>query len=506
MKRTLRHPIRGDRLHPKPSNRPARRTSWRADARQPRMRPRKSVNVASIVGSPEEEDSRPNLRLRVVGVVVLVLFGVLVLRLWTLQVIDGKTYAAAVTRNQVRVVSIAAPARRDRRPQRHRPGVEHPAAGDPAVAGRGGTEPGASSGWWPRWSVRRPKQVQTAVNNVQYSPYEPVPVASGVSVSTVQYLQTHQAEYPGVSVQTVTQRTYPQGGRPATHVLGYVGQITSSFLAANPTRATPRAARSAWPASKGSTSPTCAGWTGARPSRWTPAATWWARSARRPPRSATPWCSTSTPISSRRSSPTSQNQIQIDRTHARHRRQPLPAGAQRRRRGDGPPERPGPGPGLLPELRPERMGRRHLLGQLRRPLSQRGRERQCHRGPLHAGVDLQARDGHRRPAGRASSARPRPTWTPGTFKIPGCPAPGVNDDTGCTLNDDPGDSGGTYNVSTALDGVERLVLLQPRRHVLGRPGAVRRHAHSERGDGSTARAPSPASTCRARRRAGWTAT
>ena len=75
----------------------------------PRMRPRKSVNVASIVGSPEEEEARPNLRLRIVGIVVLLLFGVLKLRLWTLQVVEGKSYAAAVTWNQVRVVSVAAP-------------------------------------------------------------------------------------------------------------------------------------------------------------------------------------------------------------------------------------------------------------------------------------------------------------------------------------------------------------------------------------------------------------
>ncbi|HXY28520.1 MAG TPA: hypothetical protein VEH82_09605, partial [Acidimicrobiales bacterium] len=109
MRRSLRHPIRGDRVHPKPSSRSTKKRSWPSDARQPRMRPRKGVNVASIVGSPEEEESRPNLRLRVVGAMVLLLFGVLVLRLWTLQVVQGKSYAAAVTRNQVRVVSIPAP-------------------------------------------------------------------------------------------------------------------------------------------------------------------------------------------------------------------------------------------------------------------------------------------------------------------------------------------------------------------------------------------------------------
>ena len=100
MKRTLRHPIRGDRLHPKPSTRSPRRSAWRSEARQPRMRPRKGVHVGAIVGSPEEEESRPNLRLYIVGLIVLVLFGVLGLRLWTLQVVEGKTYAAAVTRTR----------------------------------------------------------------------------------------------------------------------------------------------------------------------------------------------------------------------------------------------------------------------------------------------------------------------------------------------------------------------------------------------------------------------
>jgi penicillin-binding protein 2 len=38
----------------------------------------------------------------------------------------------------------------------------------------------------------------------------------------------------------------------------------------------------------------------------------------------------------------------------------------------------------------------------------------------------------------------------GTFKINGCPGVGVNNDTGCVLHDDPGDTGGTYNVSGAI--------------------------------------------------------
>jgi penicillin-binding protein 2 len=197
------------------------------------MRPRKGVNVASIVGSPEEQESRPNLRLRIVGVVVLILFGVLVLRLWTLQVVEGKTYAANVTRNQVRVVSIPSPRGEivDRNGTvlvSNTPNEEillsrAEAAQNPQIIGMVAALVGET-----------PTQVKASINNNQYSPYEPVPVASGVSAATVQFLQTHQSEYPGVSVQTVAQRTYPQGGTTGTHVLGYVGDISSSYLAAHP--------------------------------------------------------------------------------------------------------------------------------------------------------------------------------------------------------------------------------------------------------------------------------
>jgi penicillin-binding protein 2 len=196
------------------------------------MRPRKSVSVSSIVGSPEEDvlESRPSLRIRIVGVVVLILFAVLVLRLWTLQVVEGKTYAAAVTRNEVRVVSVPSPRGEivDRNdtvlvsniPQEEILLSRAEVALNPSIVGKVAALVGQT-----------PAQVEASINNNRYSPYEPVPVATGVSVPTVQWLQTHQADFPGVTAETVAQRTYPQGGTTGTHILGYVGDITSSYLA-----------------------------------------------------------------------------------------------------------------------------------------------------------------------------------------------------------------------------------------------------------------------------------
>jgi penicillin-binding protein 2 len=197
------------------------------------MRPRKSVNVAALVGSPEDEPSRPNLRLRIVGLAVLVLFLVLVLRLWTLQIIDGKSYAAAVNRNQVRIVDVAAPRGEivDRAgtvlvsntPEQEILLSRVTAAQDPSIIGKVAALIGQT-----------PAQVKAAVKDEQYSPYEPVPVDTNVSADTVQWLQTHSSEFPGVTVQTITQRAYPQGGTVATHVLGYLGDITAAQLKADP--------------------------------------------------------------------------------------------------------------------------------------------------------------------------------------------------------------------------------------------------------------------------------
>ena len=82
--------------------------------------------------------------------------------------------------------------------------------------------------------TQTPSQVQADVTDVQYSPYEPVPILRTAPQATVQYLDNHASEYPGVSVEQVTQRQYPQGGATAAYVLGYVGAITGTELKAHP--------------------------------------------------------------------------------------------------------------------------------------------------------------------------------------------------------------------------------------------------------------------------------
>ncbi len=193
------------------------------------MRPRRSVKVAALVSAPEEVPSRPWVRVRVVGVIVFALFAVMVLRLWDLQVINRHQYASAVNQDVLRIVTIPPPRglivdRRDTVLAGNK--VENEvvlsraeAASNPAIVGKVAALCGIT-----------PTSVRAALTDLQYSPYEPVPVLQNASPALVQYLSTHRAEFPGVTVVQVTVRDYPQGGTTATQVLGYTGPITATLL------------------------------------------------------------------------------------------------------------------------------------------------------------------------------------------------------------------------------------------------------------------------------------
>lgn len=234
-RRSLRHPIRGDRRYPRPARTP-RRAVRPSRVRQPRIRPRRQVHVSGLVSSPEEQPSRPNLRLQIIGLLVLAMFGVMVLRLWSLSVIDHSTYAAAVSTNEVRDVTVPAP----RGLITDRNGtvlagnvVEQQIVFSREQAAEDPSEIGAVAAL----VDTSPTQIEADLNDSQYSPYEPVPVLNDAPMSTVQYLEAHSSEFPGVSVQQETERTYPQDqpGNPiATDILGYVSPINATELKDHP--------------------------------------------------------------------------------------------------------------------------------------------------------------------------------------------------------------------------------------------------------------------------------
>ncbi|MHB1712079.1 MAG: penicillin-binding protein 2 [Acidimicrobiales bacterium] len=242
MNRSLRHPRRG-RRHYLRLQRDRQRGAARRRPRQPKIG-RSRLSQAGLFDAPSSAGSRPVLRLRIAGVIVVGLFAVLGLRLWTLQVIQAPQYLKAVAANRIRAVPIA-PIR----------GLILDRNGVPLVTNSMNLQITLSRGaaQLHRGVIGRlaallgetSKQVRLALANSQYSPYQPVPVLSNAPMSDVLYINEHQSGFPGVTTVQATERVYPQveapsypggtsAGYPASHALGYVGTITAPELAAHP--------------------------------------------------------------------------------------------------------------------------------------------------------------------------------------------------------------------------------------------------------------------------------
>ncbi|MGH9017039.1 MAG: penicillin-binding transpeptidase domain-containing protein [Acidimicrobiales bacterium] len=223
----LRHPLRGARFYPKPkSPRPPRRK----EARTPRMRPKKSV-VDRVKPTGEPSAPRTIIRLRVIGLLVTALFALMFVRLWYLQVLDSSAYSQTVAANQVRSVQIPPPR-----------GLILDRAGTTLVGDavtRNITLARVAAQQHPEVVgtlsalLNIPiATIEDALNNDQFSLYEPVPVLIDAPLSDILYIGEHAAEFPGVSVSSGTQLTYPLG-QTGVQMLGYVRQINGAELKAH---------------------------------------------------------------------------------------------------------------------------------------------------------------------------------------------------------------------------------------------------------------------------------
>jgi penicillin-binding protein 2 len=185
------------------------------------------------MASPEEVPVRPERRWRIIGGFFLVLLVVLVVRLFMLQVPEHASSERAVASNSIETISL--PAMR---------GLILDRNGTPLVMNKISTEIRLSRaraalspsviGTLSSLTGLSVKQILADINNVQYNPYQPALIVTSASTSEVDFIKLHPAEFPGVTIETVAARAYPDGGTLAPNVVGYLGDVTSAELQANP--------------------------------------------------------------------------------------------------------------------------------------------------------------------------------------------------------------------------------------------------------------------------------
>ncbi|MGH2986327.1 MAG: penicillin-binding protein 2, partial [Solirubrobacterales bacterium] len=172
-------------------------------------------------------------RVTVLGGVALVMFAIIFLRLWYLEVLSGDKYLAVAQNNQVREFTVQAPR-----------GDILDRTGRPLVQNRTALELQLKTTELPRSRERRarlfnrvgelaglsPKQIRRQIRvQTKELPASPVTLKRDVAFDTVYYIRENQRRFPGVSVERVYVRRYPNGTLGA-HLLGYVREISPDEL------------------------------------------------------------------------------------------------------------------------------------------------------------------------------------------------------------------------------------------------------------------------------------
>jgi penicillin-binding protein 2 len=194
--------------------RPPRRTGLRAGASTGGWAPALTPSTA--------------MRIAVLGGIALALLGLLLVRLWFLQVISGEEYAAAAEGNRLRTVVTEAPR-----------GKVLDRNGELLVGNRTGTDlvvdPRELTGERREQVLNRlagklegvaAADLVERVDAGESRPFESVVVAQNVRPALAYYLAQRERQFPGVRLRDSYLRTYPEG-RLAAHILGGTGKISA---------------------------------------------------------------------------------------------------------------------------------------------------------------------------------------------------------------------------------------------------------------------------------------
>jgi penicillin-binding protein 2 len=177
--------------------------------------------------------NRLALRIALFGGFAVVLFGVLFFRLWLLQVLDGEKYLAEAKNNRTRSFRTSAPR-----------GEILDRNGKLLVANRTSLALQVNPRKLPEDPAERRAELaklaelihttlrkvrRTMHEELKLAPAAPVTLRNDVGHYLVFYLQENQERFPGVEVQRVFVRAYPDGTLGA-HIFGSVGEIDEEQL------------------------------------------------------------------------------------------------------------------------------------------------------------------------------------------------------------------------------------------------------------------------------------
>jgi penicillin-binding protein 2 len=176
---------------------------------------------------------RLNVRMAVLGGTAVVLLAILFFRLWQLQVVEGKHYLAEAQNNRTREYRVLAPR-----------GEILTRNGEVLVDNRTSLALQVDLSKLPADEAARDAeltklgslahmslvQVEKRIEEGEaVAPGAPITVRRDVGHYLVYYIEENQRRFPGITVERVFVRDYPDGER-AAHILGYTGEVSQEEL------------------------------------------------------------------------------------------------------------------------------------------------------------------------------------------------------------------------------------------------------------------------------------
>jgi penicillin-binding protein 2 len=171
------------------------------------------------------------MRLQIIYYLAIVIFGLLVARLWYLQVMNSGVFAERAEANRVRIIPI--PARRGTILDRKGEVLVTSKSSFNIVLSRKDVKPSEFAqitdllvenlGIDRKWLVNRLEQAKYEAQ------YESPVVKELASPADVSWVEAHQFEYPMIRAEEAPQRVYLYG-QWAAHALGYVGEVSPEEL------------------------------------------------------------------------------------------------------------------------------------------------------------------------------------------------------------------------------------------------------------------------------------
>jgi penicillin-binding protein 2 len=177
--------------------------------------------------------SQFSLRVAILGGAALVIFSIIFFRLWYLEVLSGDKYLAEAKNNQIREITVQAPR-----------GAILDRDGKVLVGNRTALALQVRTTELPERKRARDRVLKRVADvagmgerfihkqirqQTKESAASPVTLKRDVPYDLVYYLRENQREFPGVSVDRVYVREYPQGTL-AAHILGYVREANEDQL------------------------------------------------------------------------------------------------------------------------------------------------------------------------------------------------------------------------------------------------------------------------------------